>query len=282
MLPYSLLSRFLFSRLIAESQDLLALFLPLRSQSLKLILRLIQFSSVQFSRSIVSNSLRPHGLQHAGILCPSPTPRAYSTHVRWIGDAIQPSPPLLSPSPPAFNLSRIRVFSSESVLCIRWPKYWSFSFSISPSNEYSGLISFRMNWSDLLAIQETLKSLLQYHTQVRLMTPNKYPTQASLLCEPCFVTHCPLGITTGASKRVNIPVQAAVQSEIQSLAIPCLPSLPLLLSPHPSFQPKSLPLFWSPSFFHLDLVRRFCWLSIYNFSSISDHFSQMSPSHQLV
>ena len=132
---------------------------------------------------------------------------------------------------------------SESVLCIKRPKFWSFSFSISPSNEYSGLISFRMNWSDLLAIQETLKSLLQHHTQVRLMTPNKYPTQASLLCEPCFVTHCPLGVTKGASKRVNIPVQAAVQSEIQFLTTPCLPSIPLLLSPHPSFQPKSLPLF---------------------------------------
>ena len=82
------------------------------------------------------------------------------THVHWVGDAIQPSHPLLSPSPPAFS---IRVFSNESVLCIRWPKYWSFSFSISPSNEYSGLISSRIDWLDLLAVQETLKSLLQYH-----------------------------------------------------------------------------------------------------------------------
>ena len=58
----------------------------------------------------------------------------------------------------------IRVFSTESILCIRWPKYWSFSFSISPSNEYSGLISFRMHWLDLLVVQETLKSLLQHHS----------------------------------------------------------------------------------------------------------------------
>ena len=80
------------------------------------------------------------------------------THVHWVGDAIQPSHPLSSPSPPALNLSSIRVFSKKSVLRIRWPKYWSFSFSISPSNEYSGLISFRMDWLDLLAVQGTLKS----------------------------------------------------------------------------------------------------------------------------
>ena len=83
------------------------------------------------------------------------------THVHRVGDAIQPFHPLSSPSPPAFNLSSIRGFSSESVLCIRWPKYWSFSFSISPSNEYSGLIFFRIDRFDLLAVQGTLKSLLQ-------------------------------------------------------------------------------------------------------------------------
>ena len=82
------------------------------------------------------------------------------THVH----AIQPPHPLSSPSPPAFSLSHIRVFSNESSFHIRWPKYWSFSFSISPSNEYSRLISFRMDWLDLLAVQGTLKSLLQYHS----------------------------------------------------------------------------------------------------------------------
>ena len=80
------------------------------------------------------------------------------THVRWVSDAIQPSHILSSPSLP---FPSIRVFSSESVLPIRWPKYWSFSFSISPSNDYSGLISFRMDWLDLLAFQGTVKSLLQ-------------------------------------------------------------------------------------------------------------------------
>ena len=87
------------------------------------------------------------------------------THVHWVGDAIQPShllsPFLLLPS----IFPRTRVFSSESALCIRWPKYWSFSFSISPSNEYSGLIPFRVDWFDLLAVQGTLKSLLNTTVQ---------------------------------------------------------------------------------------------------------------------
>ena len=91
-------------------------------------------------------------------------PELAQTHVHRVGDAIQPSHPLLSPSPPAFNFPSIRVFSNESAFRIRWPKYWNFSFSISPSSEYSGLISFRMDWLDLLAVQGTLKSLLQHHS----------------------------------------------------------------------------------------------------------------------
>ena len=116
---------------------------------------------VQFSRSVMSDSLRPHGLQHARPPCPSPTPGAYSNSCP---ESVMPSnhfilccPLLLRPS--AFP--SIRVFSSESVLRIRWPKYWSFSFS--RFNEYSGLISFRMDWLDLLAVQGTLKNLLQQH-----------------------------------------------------------------------------------------------------------------------
>ena len=88
-------------------------------------------------------------------------------HVHWVSDAIQASHPLLLPSPPAFNLSQHnlkRVFSNESVLCMRWPKYWSFSFNISPSSEHSGLISFRMDWLDLNAIQGNLKHRLQHHS----------------------------------------------------------------------------------------------------------------------
>ena len=90
------------------------------------------------------------------------------THVHRVGDAMQPSHPLLSPSP-TFNLSRIRVFSNKSVLHIRWPTYWSFSFSISPSNEYSGLSSFRIDSFDLLAVQGTLKSLLPHHSPNMVM-----------------------------------------------------------------------------------------------------------------
>ena len=85
-------------------------------------------------------------------------------HVRRIGDTIQPSHPLSSLSPPSFNLSQHQGLSNESVLHIRWPKYWSFSFSISSSSEYSGLISFGIDWSDLLANQGTLKSLLQQYS----------------------------------------------------------------------------------------------------------------------
>ena len=107
-------------------------------------------SSVQFCRSAVSDSLQPHGVQHARPPCPSPTPRVYSNScpLSWWCHLILCHPLLLLPS----IFPRIRVFSNESVLHIRWPKYWSFSFSISPSNEYSGLISFRMDWLDLLAI----------------------------------------------------------------------------------------------------------------------------------
>ena len=119
-------------------------------------------SSVQFSHSVVSGSLWPHGLQHARLPCPSPTPGACSNSCPTNWWSIQPSHPLSSPSPHSIFPS-IKVFSNESVLCIRWPKYWSFSFSISPSSEHSGLISFRIDWWDLLAVQGTLKSLLQHH-----------------------------------------------------------------------------------------------------------------------
>ena len=109
--------------------------------------------SVQFSYSVVSDSLRPHESQHARPPCLSPTPGVYSNSCplsRWCH---QPSHPLSPPSPAPIPPS-IRVFSNESTLPMWWPKYWSFSFSISPSNDYSGLISLRMDWLDLLAVQE--------------------------------------------------------------------------------------------------------------------------------
>ena len=104
-------------------------------------------------------------------------PEPTQTHVHRVGDAIQPSHPLSSPSPPAFNLSQHQVFSNESGLHIRWPKYWSFSMRLF--NEYSGLISFRISCFDLLAVQGTLKSILQHRS-----------SKASILrCSAFFMVH---------------------------------------------------------------------------------------------
>ena len=125
------------------------------------------------SHLVVSNSLGPHGLQHARFPCSSPSLGVCSNSCpwsQWCRPTMMPSNHLilchplllLPPIPPS-----IRVFSSESTLHMRWPKYWSFSFSISPSNEHPGLISFKMDWLDLLAVQGTLKSLLQHHTQFK-------------------------------------------------------------------------------------------------------------------
>ena len=104
------------------------------------------------SHSVVSDSLRPHGLLHARPPCPTPSPRACSNSCPWVGDAIQPSHPLSSPLLPPSRFPSIRVFANESALHVRWPKYWSLSFRMSPSSEYSGLISFRMDCFDCLAI----------------------------------------------------------------------------------------------------------------------------------
>ena len=122
----------------------------------------ITISSIQFSRSVVSDSLRPHESQHTRPPCPSPSPGVHSdsrSSSQWCHPAISSWLLLLPPIPPS-----IRVFSDESSLRIRWPKYWSFSFSIIPSKEIPRQISFRMDWLDLLAVQGTLKSLLQHHS----------------------------------------------------------------------------------------------------------------------
>ena len=119
----------------------------------------------KWSRSVVPSSLQPHGLQHVSLPCPSLSPWVCSNSCPlswWLhltGHLILCRPLLLLPS----IFPSIRVFSNESALCISWPKRWSFNFSISPSSEYSGLISFRNDWFDLLAVQGTLKSLLRHH-----------------------------------------------------------------------------------------------------------------------
>ena len=112
----------------------------------------------------MSNSLRPHGLEHTRLPCSLPNSQSLLKLMPI--ESVMPSNHLILCHPvllPSIFLS-IKVFSNESVLHIRWPKYWSFSFSINPSNEYSGLISYRMDWLDLLAVQGTLKNVLQHHS----------------------------------------------------------------------------------------------------------------------
>ena len=123
------------------------------------------FSSVQFSHSVVSDSLLPHGLQHTGDEQASLFITNSQSLLKVMSiESVMPSNHLILCRPllPAAIFLSLRVFSNESVFSIRWPKYWSFSFSISSSNDYSGLIYFRMDWLDFLAIQGTLKSLLQH------------------------------------------------------------------------------------------------------------------------
>ena len=125
---------------------------------------MVQFNSVQLSSSVVSDSLWPHVLQHARLLCPSPTLRDCSNSCplsQWGHPTISSCHPLLL-LPSVFP--SIRVFSNESILHIGWPKYWSYSYRISLSNEYSGRVSFRMDWLDLLAGKGNLKYLLQHHS----------------------------------------------------------------------------------------------------------------------
>ena len=105
------------------------------------------------------------------------------THVHQVSDATQPSHPLSFPSPPAFNLSQHQGHSNESVLHIRWPKYWSFSFTISPSNEYSRLISFRIDWFDLLAVKGTLKNLSQHHNSNASIKSCQYKAKPLQYCK---------------------------------------------------------------------------------------------------
>ena len=125
------------------------------------VLCLLQFSSFT---QLCPTLCNPMNCSTPGLTVHHQLPEFTQTHLHWVCDAMQPSHLLSSPSPPTFNLPSIRIFSNESVLCIRWPNCWSFSFNISPSNEHPGLISFRMDWFDLLEVQGTLKSLFQHHS----------------------------------------------------------------------------------------------------------------------
>ena len=173
------------------------------------------------------DSLRPHGLQHARPPCPSPTPRVYSNSCplsQWCHQTIYLilCCPLLLP--PSIFLS-IRVFSNESVLHIRWPKYWSFSFNICPSNEHSGLISFRMDWLDLLAVQGTLNSLPQHHS-----------SKASILRHSAFFIvqlsqpYMTTGKTTALTRRTFVgKVMSMLFNVLSRLVITFLPGSKRLL-----------------------------------------------------
>ena len=158
-----------------------------------------QFSSVQFSRSMMSDSLRPHDCSTPGLPVHHQLLELAQTHVHRISD---PSSHLILYRPLLLLSSifpSIRVFSNESVLHIRWPKYWNFSFYYSPSDEYSGLISFRIDWFNLLAVQGTLNSLLQHHSSkasilwcsafftIQLSHPNMTTGKTIALTRPLLV-----------------------------------------------------------------------------------------------
>ena len=171
-------------------------------------------SSVQFSRSVMSNSLRPHESQHARPPCPSPS---------LISHLILCRPLLLLPS----VAPSIKVFSNESNLRMRWPKYWSFSFSIIPSKEHPRPISFRMDWLDLLAVQGTLKSLLEHHS-----------SKASILWHSAFFTiqlshpYMPTGKTIALTRRTFVgKIMSLLLNMLSRLVITFLPrSKHLLIS----------------------------------------------------
>ena len=133
---------------------------------------LVHFSSIVQSCSTLCD---PMDCGMPGLLVHQQLPEFTQTHDHWVEDSIQPSHPLSSPSPPPYIFPRIKVSSNESVPLIRWPKYWSYRFNISPSNEYSGLISFWMDWLDLLAVQGTLKSLPWYHnSKASILRPSAF------------------------------------------------------------------------------------------------------------
>ena len=185
----------------------------------------VAFSSVQISCSVVSDSLQPCGLQQSRPPCPSPAPRAYSNScplIQWCHPTISSCRPLLL-LPSVFP--SIQVFSSESVVCIRWTKYWSSSFSISPSSEYSGLNSFRMDWLGLLAVQGTLKSPLQYHS-----------SKASILqCSTFFIVqlshpYMTTGKTIALARRIFVgKVMSLLFNMLSRLVITFLPRSKRLL-----------------------------------------------------
>ena len=169
-------------------------------------------------------------------------PKFTQTHVHWVGDVIQLSHPVSFSSPPALNLSQHQGFSNMSALRIRWPKYWSFSFNISPSNEHPGLISFGMDWLDLLAVQGTLKSLLQHHS-----------SKASILWHSAFFTvqlshsYMTTGKTITLTRRTLVgKVMCLLFNMLSMLVITFLSRTKRLLISWPQSPSASPSIFWTP------------------------------------
>ena len=184
----------------------------------------VQFSSVTQLCPTLCDPMNP---STPGLPVHHQLPEFTQTHVHRVSDAIQPSHPLSSPSPPAPNPSQNQIFSNESTLRIRWPQYWSFSFSIIPSKEIPGLISFRMDQLHLLAVQGTLKSLLQHHS-----------SEASILRHSAFFTvqlshaYMTTGKTIALTRRTFVgKVMSLLLNMLSSLVITFLPrSKHLLIS----------------------------------------------------
>ena len=175
----------------------------------------------------MSDSLWPHGLQHARPPCPSPTPRVYSNSCpssRWCHPTISSSVIPFSSCLQSFPTSRS--FQMSQFFAFRWPKYWSFSFSISPSNEYAGLISFRMDWLDFLAVQGTLKNLLQHHSWRRASILRRLAFFILQLSRPYMTT----GKTIALTRRTFVDkVMSLLFNMLSRLVITFLPRSKCLL-----------------------------------------------------
>ena len=192
-------------------------------------------SSVHFSQSVMSDFFDTMDCSTPGFPVHHQLPELAQTHVHRVSNAIQPSHPPLSPFLMPSIFPSFRVFSNESVLHIKYPEYWSFSFSISPSNEYSGLISFRIDWFDLLAVQGTLKSLLQHHNSKALILWRSAVFIVQL-SHPYMTT----GKTTALTKWAFVgKVMSLLFIMLSRLVIAFLPRSKCLLIDH-------LQWFWSP------------------------------------
>ena len=200
------------------------------------------YINVLFSCPIISNTSRPHGLQHTRPPSPSPSFKFAHLHVHCMGDAMPSSHPLTPPSPSALNLSQHQGLFQWVSCSIRWPKYWSFSFSISPFNEYSGLISLKIDWFDILAVQGTLRSLLQHRS-----------SRASVLQRSASFTVQPSQLYVTPGKTAALTIRNFVVRVI-SLLFNTLPRFATAFLP----RSKHLPILWlqSPSAVILEPKRR--------------------------